>query len=858
LKTNYIQRFLQTTLLVVCCLMMLCTAASAQKRTRILFLMDASSSMTYNWQTSQNRFEAAAKVVGAIIDSMYAVNNEVEFAVRIYGDQYESIEKNCTDTRLVVPFNLQNLYQIKNKLKYIRPLGSSPIAYSLQQASENELSNTDLYDYSFVLVTDGGESCGGDICDMYKKIVANKIKVAPYIIGLDTNRLLQNYYQCLGQYVAVTTPADIAKAAKLITDNNRPLLEKTKTLNIVAKVEPPVKIVPPVKVEPPVKIDVIVPPVLDELAKIPSLLPKQIIVNSNPPKKYTKYTESAKIPSALLVTTAPQLDAMDKISSVTSVKNALNFTREFKVQKPRKLGNIFLPEQLVAEKIEEGVIMQKINVDLQNNPIAQNARAIVGLTKNSIKAKLPTAITEKEFEPADMSMIALAKNSAKNSVLDAKQLTNRKNNYKPSLPAAITEKEFEAIAMMPISQARPGVVVASVDAKKISLRKNVAYQLPNILFIPEFKPDVMEQIFAAQFRITNISNINYVKMPEQLAKRNAKPSALPKALAVVKREIVKPPVDEKVEFKLETEPSADTRIAVYFTDGYGKFYNAKPMVALQDVTSKKSIKTFMRDVLPSGDPEPVKLDIDGTFDVSVLGQKDITLANVVIEKNKLNKIILKVSNGTLIFTYQNNRIRPVDHIVKVRRVFSGKKIDPIIYNAMNQKVFEPGEYQIELDILPKYVVHTEISFGAVTEIQVPQEGLMNIINNAPANPVTLYYQSGDTYEEFMTIPMTGDASKQNLYLRPGSYKASFVLPGMPKMAPPTIVSFQIKQNQETTFELKDYRDLTITPSGIGKPVYINEKPKIEFINANLDANGKEIIRRKIGTPPPPKPQPKKK
>jgi hypothetical protein len=102
------------------------------------------------------------------------------------------------------------------------------------------------------------------------------------------------------------------------------------------------------------------------------------------------------------------------------------------------------------------------------------------------------------------------------------------------------------------------------------------------------------------------------------------------------------------------------------------------------------------------------------------------LANVTIEKNKLNKITLKVTNGTLIFTYQNNRIRPVDHIVKVRRVFSGKKIDPVIYNAVNQKVFEPGEYQIELDILPKYVVHTEISFGAVTEIQVPQEGLMNI------------------------------------------------------------------------------------------------------------------------------------
>jgi hypothetical protein len=69
---------------------------------------------------------------------------------------------------------------------------------------------------------------------------------------------------------------------------------------------------------------------------------------------------------------------------------------------------------------------------------------------------------------------------------------------------------------------------------------------------------------------------------------------------------------------------------------------------------------------------------------------------------------------------------------------------------------------------------------------------------------------------------------------------------MPKMAPPTIVSFLVKANQETTLELKDYKGLTVTPDAIGKPVYIDEAPKVEFINANplLDGKGKEIPKKK--------------
>jgi von Willebrand factor type A domain len=867
---------------MVFCMLMVCILndANAQaKKTRILFLMDASSSMTYSWQNKQNRFEAAANVVSAIIDSMYAVNNEVEFAVRIYGDQYGSNEKNCTDTRLIVPFNLQNLYQIKSKLKYIVPLGSSPIAYSLKEAAENELSNTAQYDYSFVLVTDGGESCGGDICEMYKKIVANKVKVAPYIIGLDTNRLLKNYYECLGQYVSVTTPKDIAEAARLIVNNNRPLLNKPKQLNIPEPI-----VVKKVVTPEPIFIS-------DELTKITRMTSQASAVNigknPNAPKvlKYTYY-----LPPSITVTATPQLDALSPVPMIAMQKIAVSFTRvlsPFRLKaikpklpeaiiaekieegyamqklegneamqpiktntvfaKPMSLKNIGkpkLPEAMIAEKIEEGYVMQKLESNFAIQPIKTSiifAKPIA--LKNIVKPNLPSEITEIPFVPIAMDLINLIKapqNIAINSVIK-----NPKTRITPSilLPKEITEIPFVPQEMNTILLARASrASVITLDAKMGALRKMPNYTLPSVFTEPAFVPDKMEAVYAIPFRFS----YTFAPPPSMLMRmRTPKQIAIPPSLIVKKAVPVKPnTTTEPTEFKVVTEPSNDTRIAVYFTDGFGKFYTNKPMVAIEDPATHAVVKKFMRDVI-AGEPEPVKIDIDGIYDIVVLGQKDISLSNVPIEKNKLNKIYLKVTNGTLIFTYQNNRARPVNHIVKVWRRFSNKKTTPIEYPAMEQKMLEPGDYYVELDILPKYNVHTEISFGAITEVQIPQEGAMQIASNTTSGPVTLYYQNGDTYEEFMTLLINGKPESQRLVLRPGLYKASFVLPGSPKMTPPVIVSFSVKPNQETNFELKDYKDLMVTPDVIAKPIYINEKPKVDFINSNplLDGNGKEKPRK---------------
>ena len=189
---------------------------------RILFLVDGSSSMLETWQTNQIRFKAAGKIIDQIVDSIYKVNPNVEFGLRVYGHQHTAQENNCFDTKLEVPFGKSNATQLYLRMASLKPLGVSPIAYSLKEAAENDLINTSNYNYSLILITDGGESCNGNICEVVKLLIEKKIKFQPYIIGLINYQPLELQYACLGTYLKVTTDAEATQATNTILDAYKP------------------------------------------------------------------------------------------------------------------------------------------------------------------------------------------------------------------------------------------------------------------------------------------------------------------------------------------------------------------------------------------------------------------------------------------------------------------------------------------------------------------------------------------------------------------------------------------------------------------------------------------------------------
>lgn len=198
---------------------------SIEKEPRILFLVDASGSMNLPWTKDANRFEAASLIITELMETAQLESNKISFGIRVFGAQHPAAQKNCFDTKLEVPFRYQNLNQVKARMKDIRPLGYSPIAYSLQKAAEEDFVDDDRYAYSLILITDGGESCDGDICAIMETLLSKKISFKPYIISLVNEGPLEELYHCLGDYSVVETPQDISNIVDRILIENKDILK---------------------------------------------------------------------------------------------------------------------------------------------------------------------------------------------------------------------------------------------------------------------------------------------------------------------------------------------------------------------------------------------------------------------------------------------------------------------------------------------------------------------------------------------------------------------------------------------------------------------------------------------------------
>lgn len=173
------------------------------EKTRILFLLDASGSMMEEWQRpNQTRWTVAKAIMSKLIDSLKQ-NSNLELALRVYGHKSPQEQKNCKDTWLEVPFKARNHALIISKLQEIKPKGVTPITYSLEQ-SANDFPSGPGYRNIVILVTDGIESCGGDLCAMSQAMQKKGVFLRPYIIGLGLQS--EKTLECAGKYVNADTP----------------------------------------------------------------------------------------------------------------------------------------------------------------------------------------------------------------------------------------------------------------------------------------------------------------------------------------------------------------------------------------------------------------------------------------------------------------------------------------------------------------------------------------------------------------------------------------------------------------------------------------------------------------------------
>lgn len=256
--------------------------------------------MAEEWAPGRTRFQQAGRFILALVDSLSKANDEVEFGLRVFGHQYPAQQKNCYDTKLEIKFSRYNTVQMEARLEALHGYGVSPIAYSLSEAAMEDFANENKYAYSIVLVTDGGESCDGDICKVVNDLLQRKIFFRPYIVSLVDYAPLRDLYRCLGTFLTVANEREMPVTASKITDAHREGFVRAKTGTVipvmpeVKKQDPP----PPaiVKEEPKKPVE----PVKRDTVATPARIredPKKVIV---PPKK------DSIIPPAKIIEEAPK------------------------------------------------------------------------------------------------------------------------------------------------------------------------------------------------------------------------------------------------------------------------------------------------------------------------------------------------------------------------------------------------------------------------------------------------------------------------------------------------------------------------------------------------------------------------
>jgi len=119
-------------------------------------VVDASNSM-WGQIDGQSKMEIAKTTLEEV---SYWLPEDLDLALRAYGNTSSSDKNNCADSSLLVPFGERNRENVRHAIAGLRPTGQTPIAYALNQAAGDFGSLQS--DRTLVLVSDGIESCGGD------------------------------------------------------------------------------------------------------------------------------------------------------------------------------------------------------------------------------------------------------------------------------------------------------------------------------------------------------------------------------------------------------------------------------------------------------------------------------------------------------------------------------------------------------------------------------------------------------------------------------------------------------------------------------------------------------------------------
>ncbi len=195
----------------------------------ILIMLDCSYSMKESITNNLAPNKPGDKQVGsfqkmdlakdAVLHIMRNIPSSVFLGLRTYGAAYTGDPfMDCKQSSLVVPPGKSNRRDLISQLREIHPYGMTPLEYALRQAAEKDLRRF-TKQKTIILISDGGDTCGGNPCEFIKQLPRMGVNLKVYCIGLGLrnrpdDRIARNQLYCIakesdGAYLDVSSASQM-------------------------------------------------------------------------------------------------------------------------------------------------------------------------------------------------------------------------------------------------------------------------------------------------------------------------------------------------------------------------------------------------------------------------------------------------------------------------------------------------------------------------------------------------------------------------------------------------------------------------------------------------------------------------
>jgi Ca-activated chloride channel family protein len=172
-------------------------------------VLDASGSMWNQLADGRYRIVAAKDVLTTFVSGLPSEEG-LNVGLRVYGSRLGAFEPGaCEDSELFVPMAGVDREALLSTVRTTQAVGATPIALSLGRAAADfPVAGRKL----IVLVTDGEESCGGDVRAVAEGLRAQGIQIDLRIIGFDLSERAVASFEGVGTFENATSAAELAAA----------------------------------------------------------------------------------------------------------------------------------------------------------------------------------------------------------------------------------------------------------------------------------------------------------------------------------------------------------------------------------------------------------------------------------------------------------------------------------------------------------------------------------------------------------------------------------------------------------------------------------------------------------------------